>query len=63
MVKLQKRFAYKYKDKNHYKHIITIPDDIVEKLGWKEGMEIESKIKNDELIFTLSNKKQKGFEL
>jgi hypothetical protein len=36
MVKLQKRFAYGYKDKEHYKHIITIPEEIIEQLGWKD---------------------------
>jgi bifunctional DNA-binding transcriptional regulator/antitoxin component of YhaV-PrlF toxin-antitoxin module len=51
MVKLQKRFAYKYKDKEHYKHIITIPDEIVEQLGWKEVIEIEPKVQNNELVF------------
>ena len=51
MIKLQKRFAYKYKDKNHYKHIVTIPDEIIEQLGWKEGTEIEQTVKDNELIF------------
>jgi bifunctional DNA-binding transcriptional regulator/antitoxin component of YhaV-PrlF toxin-antitoxin module len=53
MVKLQKRFAYKYKDKEHYKHIIIIPDEIVEQLGWKEGIEIEPKVKDNELVLTI----------
>ena len=51
MIKLQKRFAYKYKDKNHYKHIVTIPDEIIEQLGWKEVIEIEQTVKDNELIF------------
>jgi bifunctional DNA-binding transcriptional regulator/antitoxin component of YhaV-PrlF toxin-antitoxin module len=58
MVKLQKRFAYKYKDKNHYKHIITIPDEIVHQLGWKEGIEIEPKVQDNELVLTLRQQKE-----
>jgi len=54
MVRLQKRFAYKYKDKEHYKHVVTIPEEFVDKLGWKEGEEIEPAIKDDQLIFTKS---------
>jgi hypothetical protein len=42
MVKLQKRFAYKYKDKQHYKHVLTISDDVIEKLGWKAGIDLEA---------------------
>jgi len=26
-----------YKDKAHYKHILTVPDEYVDKLGWKDG--------------------------
>jgi hypothetical protein len=58
MVKLQKRFAYKYKDKEYFKHIITIPDEIVEQLGWKEGIEIEPKVENNELVFTRQKQKE-----
>ena len=54
MVKLQKRFAYKYKNKNHYKHIVTIPNVIIETLGWKDGTEIEQRVENDSLVFRLT---------
>lgn len=50
MVKLQKRFAYKYKDKEHYKHVVTVPEAHIERLGWKEGQELETSVKNNELI-------------
>jgi hypothetical protein len=50
LVKLQKRFAYKYKDKDHYKHIVTIPDEFVEALGWKADTELEPKLDRDKLI-------------
>ena len=35
--KLQKQLAYKYKDKKRYKHVIVIPDDAINRLGWKGG--------------------------
>jgi hypothetical protein len=50
MVKLQKRFAYKYKDKDHYKNIITVSDDLVDVLGWRAGTELETTVKGDNLI-------------
>jgi len=50
MVKLQKRFAYKYKDKEHYKHVITVPEEAVERLGWKEGQELEQILEKDALV-------------
>lgn len=52
MVKLQRRFAYKYKDKEHYKHIVTIPDEAREKLGWKVGEELEISVIDSKLIFS-----------
>lgn len=57
MVKLQRRFAYKYKDKEHYKHIITIPEEQVEELGWKEGEELEISASSNKLILTRKDKK------
>jgi bifunctional DNA-binding transcriptional regulator/antitoxin component of YhaV-PrlF toxin-antitoxin module len=50
MVKLQKRFAYTYKDKEHYKHQMTISEEVLEKLGWKEGTELDLLPKGDRLI-------------
>lgn len=50
MVKLQKRFAYKYKEKDHYKTVITVSEDVLDKLGWKEGIELEEVVRGDNLI-------------
>jgi bifunctional DNA-binding transcriptional regulator/antitoxin component of YhaV-PrlF toxin-antitoxin module len=50
LVRLQKHFAYRYKDKEHYKHVVTIPEETVEQLGWKEGDELEQTIEKDSLI-------------
>jgi hypothetical protein len=56
LVKLQKRFAYKYKNKNHYKHIVTVPDVYISKLGWKDGIDIELKIHKNELVLKSAQK-------
>lgn len=56
VVKLQKRFAYKYKDKDHYKHIVTIPDEFIEKLVWKSDIELEPTLKKDKLVLRTKRK-------
>ena len=56
MVRLQKRFAYKYKDRDHYKHVVTIPEETVEQLGWKEGEELEQIIEKGSLVIREANK-------
>lgn len=48
--KLQKQLAYKYKDKQHFKHVIVIPDEAITELGWKGGQELELDVKNRRLI-------------
>jgi len=57
MVKLQKRFAYKYKDKQHYKHVLTISDDVIEKLGWKAGIDLETSPEGKALVIKPKIKK------
>jgi hypothetical protein len=47
---LQKHLAYKYKDKQHFKHVIVIPDDAITELGWQGGQELELLIKKGQLI-------------
>lgn len=49
-MKLQKVVAYKYGDKVHYKYIITIPEESISELGWKEGSELKDSIKNGSLV-------------
>lgn len=56
--KLQKQLAYKYKDKQHYKHVIVIPDEAITELGWKGGQELELNVKADQL--TVKLKKSTG---
>jgi len=57
--KLQKQLAYKYKDKHHYKHVIVIPDDAINELGWKGGQELELIVKNGQLIVKIKKSGEK----
>lgn len=59
MVRLQKRFAYKYKDKDHYKHVVTIPEETIDKLGWKEGLELEPMVEGGVLVLKETKKSAK----
>lgn len=49
LMKLQKVHAYNYGDKSHYKYIITLPEELVEELGWQSGSELEAKKGNNEI--------------
>ena len=49
-MKLQKVAAYTYRDKTHNKYIITIPEESIHKLNWKEGSELKHEIKDNSLI-------------
>lgn len=50
-MKLQKVKAYKLDhDRWQYKYQITIPEDSVERLGWKEGEELQDAVHEGSLI-------------
>lgn len=51
MVRLQRQFAYKYKGKDHFRHVVTIPDEVIQELGWKHGTNLELKADEDVLTF------------
>jgi hypothetical protein len=56
-VKLQKQLAYNYKGKQHFKHVIVIPEEALNELGWKGGQELDLTTKNGQLIATIKNEK------
>ena len=39
-----------YKDKEYKKFWVIIPQKIIEKLGWKEGQDLEPKVKGNKLL-------------
>lgn len=56
MVKVQKVFAYTYKEKKHYRNMITIPEEVLKELNWKSDMDLEPVVRGDKLI--LQKKRQ-----
>ncbi len=55
LVRLQKHKAYTYKadsgkEIQHYKHLVVIPEDVVETLGWKEGIELTPIVQESTLV-------------
>lgn len=49
-MKLQKIKAYAKDDRIQYKYIITIPEDSIKELGWKEGSELKDSVKGKSLV-------------
>jgi AbrB family looped-hinge helix DNA binding protein len=49
-VKLQKQLSRKIEGKTYPKYVVTIPPKDIEKLGWKEGTELESIVKNGKIV-------------
>jgi len=54
-MKLQKHKAYIYQTETgamiqHYKHTVNIPEEAIEKLGWKQGIELEPVVTEGKLI-------------
>ena len=49
-MKLQKRFNRKVNDKEYSKWVVTLSPEDVEELGWNEGIELDSKVKDSKLI-------------
>jgi len=47
--KLQRIKSYEYKDHSVYKYRLNIPAELVDELRWKEGTELDLKIKNNKL--------------
>jgi len=57
-MKLQGQTAYKYKGKNHYKHVVIIPEDDVKKLKWKDGEELEDEVNGKNLTLKPKSKQK-----
>ena len=45
-MKLQKQKVGKSGDKEYFKWVIILPQDRINQLGWKEGIELIEKVKN-----------------
>ena len=49
-MKLQRQLSRKVKEKEYPKWVITIPPDKIEKVGWKEGIELVASISGRKIV-------------
>ncbi len=49
-MRLQKVKHSSYKGTDYHKYVINLPSEIVEKLGWSEGQEIQPEVKGRTLL-------------
>jgi hypothetical protein len=49
-MKLQKRFNRKVGGKEYSKWVVNLPNEEIEKIGWKAGMELELDIRENRMI-------------
>ena len=50
IMKLQKQLSKRIGTTEYAKYVLVIPPKNIQKLGWKEGTELEAEIKGDKLI-------------
>ncbi|MFH1181687.1 MAG: AbrB/MazE/SpoVT family DNA-binding domain-containing protein [Candidatus Woesearchaeota archaeon] len=48
-MRLLSQKSREYKDKAYHKYWVVIPNKLIEKLGWKQGDELEAEIKGNKL--------------
>jgi antitoxin component of MazEF toxin-antitoxin module len=50
-MKLQRQRAYKLDDTRwQYKYVITVPETLIDQLGWKTGSELQATVKESSLV-------------
>ena len=49
-MKLQSQVSRKYKDVKYEKFWIVLPSNLIKKLKWKAGFELNANVNNDKLI-------------
>ena len=52
LVKLQKRSSYRYKDKEHYEYILTIPTGAFEQMDSKPEPKLEVQASNESILLS-----------
>jgi antitoxin component of MazEF toxin-antitoxin module len=55
-MKLQKQVSRRVEDREYSKYVVVVPPDEVERLGWKEGQELEHEVKEQTLLIHPSRK-------
>lgn len=51
-MKLQKQSVGKIKGKEYSKYVIVLPSKAIQQLGWKEGKELQTEVKENKLIIS-----------
>ena len=57
-MKLQKQLSRRVDGKEYPKYVVTVAPKDVEKLGWKEGLELNAYIDNGKLILKPTEKEK-----
>lgn len=55
---MQKALSYRYGDKAHYKYLITLPEEAVERLKWEAGAELQESVEGKKLILVSLGKQE-----
>jgi bifunctional DNA-binding transcriptional regulator/antitoxin component of YhaV-PrlF toxin-antitoxin module len=53
-LKLQSQVSRQVAEKEYHKFWVVIPNNIIERLGWKAGEELEPEVKGRTLVLKLS---------
>ena len=56
-MKLQSRVNRRIGNKEYRKWYIDIPPDVIEKIGWKESLELDYDVKNHQIVLRPKKKK------
>ena len=62
-MKLQKVSAYKYGDKEQFKYVITLPEEIIQELDWETGSELDVVNMGDRIVINFVAKPSKEKKL
>ena len=49
-IALQKQMSSKYKGKLYHKFVVVLPNELIDKLGWKAGQELTQEVQGKSLI-------------
>ncbi|MBI2176190.1 hypothetical protein HYU40_02450 [Candidatus Woesearchaeota archaeon] len=55
-MRLLKQKSREYKGKAYQKHWIVIPNFLIDKIGWKEGQDLEAEIKKGKIVISKNDK-------
>lgn len=55
-MRLQKHKTDTVNNKEYFKYVIVVKGNLIKKLGWKEGDELEAETKSNKLIIMRENK-------